>query len=103
MQERKNANSQIIPYGVDIYASKDSIRAEYPGTLGYIIQTDMGQILSSDANYIKQIDNGNLKLSNVKLHYENWHLHESPSVRREQQEDGGLQRSDVLRGRQERR
>lgn len=72
MQERKNAKSQIIAYGVDVYASKDSIRAEYPGTLGYIIQTDMGQILSSDANYIKQIDNGNLKLSDVKLHYENY-------------------------------
>ena len=72
MQERKNAKSQIIAYGVDVYASKDSIRSEYPSTLGYIIQTDMGQILSSDANYIKQIDNGNLKLSDVKLHYENY-------------------------------
>ena len=47
IKEDQLENKVVEALPVDIYDSKDSVKAKYPNTLGHIVKTDMGNILTS--------------------------------------------------------
>ena len=59
----------IVPHFLGIYDSVGVLLEEYPNTLGYIIKTDMGNILT-DPTLDSLIAAGKIKLEDVKLKYE---------------------------------
>lgn len=73
IRERENDKEQVSYHFVDLYATKDDVREDYPSTLGYIIQTDMGNILS-DPQYDSLINLNLLSLSDVRLVYETFYF-----------------------------
>lgn len=73
IKKRENDKEQVSYYFVDLYASKDDVRKDHPSTLGYIIQTDMGNILS-DPQYDSLINMNLLSLSDIRLVYETYYF-----------------------------
>jgi hypothetical protein len=59
----------IVPHFLGIYDSIGVLTEQYPNTLGYIIKTDMGNILT-DPTLDSLIAIGKIKLEEVKLKYE---------------------------------
>lgn len=59
----------IQPYFMGIYDSIGTLAEKYPHTLGYIIRTDMGNILT-DPKLDSLIAAGKISIDDVKLHYE---------------------------------
>lgn len=59
----------IVPHFLGIYDSVGVLLDKYPNTLGYIIKTDMGNILT-DPKLDALIAAGKIKIEDVKLKYE---------------------------------
>lgn len=59
----------IFTYRIGIYDSLGTIAEAYPNTVGYLIKTDMGNILT-DSLLDAKINNGEISLDQVRLHYE---------------------------------
>ena len=59
----------IVASRIGIYDSLGTVRDSFPNTVGYLIKTDMGNILT-DSLLDAQIANGKISLSDVKLRYE---------------------------------
>lgn len=63
----KKAN--IVANRIGIYDSLGTVRDSFPNTVGYLIKTDMGNILT-DSLLDAQIASGKISLADVKLRYE---------------------------------
>lgn len=59
----------IVAHRIGIYDSLGTVRDSFPNTVGYLIKTDMGNILT-DSLLDAQIASGKISLADVKLHYE---------------------------------
>lgn len=65
--DTKKAN--IVANRIGIYDSLGTVRDSFPNTVGYLIKTDMGNILT-DSLLDAQIASGKISLADVKLRYE---------------------------------
>ncbi len=59
----------IVAHRIGIYDSLGTVRDSFPNTVGYLIKTDMGNILT-DSLLDAQINSGKISLADVKLRYE---------------------------------
>lgn len=59
----------IVPHVIGIYDSLGTVTETYPNTVGYLIKTDMGNILT-DPTLDSLISVGRISLDSVWLHYE---------------------------------
>ena len=61
--------ANIVAHRIGIYDSLGTVRDSFPNTVGYLIKTDMGNILT-DSLLDAQINSGKISLADVKLRYE---------------------------------
>ena len=61
--------ANIVAHRIGIYDSLGTVRDSFPNTVGYLIKTDMGNILT-DSLLDAQINSGKIFLADVKLRYE---------------------------------
>lgn len=61
--------ANIVAHRIGIYDSLGTVRDSFPNTVGYLIKTDMGNILT-DSLLDAQIGSGKISLDDVKLRYE---------------------------------
>ncbi len=59
----------IVPHVIGIYDSLGTVMETYPNTVGYLVKTDMGNVLT-DPTLDSLISVGRISLDSVKLHYE---------------------------------
>lgn len=59
----------IVPHVIGIYDSIGVVSEMYPNTIGYLIKTDMGNIMT-DPKLDSLLATGKISLDDVKLHYE---------------------------------
>ncbi|MDR1760031.1 MAG: fibro-slime domain-containing protein [Fibrobacter sp.] len=70
MQKRIEKGEVETPHHVGLYESLDSIKARFPGQLGYVIKTDMANILSSDTSLMR-LDPKDIWLVTETFYYTN--------------------------------